>query len=745
MSRPTQIDRYRVTGVLGAGDFATVYRVDLDGAEWALKVCHDGGEPAKARLRAEVQALRALRHKAVPTYKAAGVWEDKPYLVMGLAKGVTLKSAIEQRIANGGTYGDIEAMRIVVALLDALAYVHGRGLVHRDIKDANILVTAAGDAVSLLDFGFAKPDGEVETRSDDSFWRAGAARFSPPAKLDNPARAVASHDVFAVGVATYRMLTGAYPWDADPRRDYSEVRQLMRQPARPLTDLNSRVRAQCSQLVLSLIRTEDSRRPTGATALTDARGTLKALEKLGGRPRHGTGGRLHLPHVSRDPLYGDIRLTAEEWRLLNTPQLQRLRWIRQLGLTHMVYIGAEHSRLSHVLGCVYRVEQILRAIEEVQGVTVDRETRLTARLYALVHDVTHVAYGHTLEDELNFFPRHDRNAPRAARLVLDPSSRLHEVLVASEVGSQILPHFDPDASVHRRSSVEELVTGSTGADVLDYIDRDAYYCGLDHRVDSAIFRQLRIGPSPTSEDDHLISLLYGAHGIRVDRQFAVESLLLERYALFLKVYVHPRKAAASALLGKALAAALYPPRGRAELAESEIERMGDVTLLDRLRASKKHAVSAPVERLWQRSLPRGIYRAQLLAEHDRTDSQYQTRRGAIEALGIFDPKRRQELEQELARAAGLTADEVFVYCPPRAPGHSRIEHWTETRPGDAHVIDAVSGPYHRIREKHLGLWELWVFSTGSDSTTLGRLAGEARDRFGFENLIALDRREDTLF
>ncbi len=103
-----------------------------------------------------------------------------------------------------------------------------------------------------------------------------------------------------------------------------------------------------------------------------------------------------LPRVIRNPLHGDIRLTEFEWQLLHTKECQRLRWIKQIGFANLVYPGAEHSRLSHFIGTLFTADRILRSIEERTGTPFNIEERLTARCYALLHDLSHAPYGHTL-------------------------------------------------------------------------------------------------------------------------------------------------------------------------------------------------------------------------------------------------------------------------------------------------------------------------------------------------------------
>jgi HD superfamily phosphohydrolase len=600
--------------------------------------------------------------------------------------------------------------------------------------------------VSLIDFGFAKKEGATEAGADDSFWRAGSARCSPPAKLLHPRKAVASHDVFAVGVLAYQLLTGAYPWSVSMHQDANELRQHMLSHVPPRVDeRNSLVSPDISRLVMGLLELSDRERPSSAEALQQ---TEKLREDAARRrPAVENPGSIFFPRVVRDPLYGDVRLTEYERDLLNTPEMQRLRHIKQLGLTNLVYPGAQHSRLAHAIGSVHRTEQMLSSIEDTSGVRIETETRLVARIYALVHDVTHVAFGHTIEDELGIFERHDANPERIKRFVLDSRSQIGATLRSNAVGEAVLGHFDDDSSIQKRSAVTDLVSGSTGADVLDYIDRDAYYCGVDHKVDSAIFRQFRLQAAGGDREERLVSLLFGKEGVRIDREYAVESLLSERYALFLKVYCHKRKNAASALLDKALSAALWGGRAgtKSSLTEPEYELLSDDVVIDRLVHSSRRAAKRAATRLQRRELPNGVYRGQLLKEDSRKDNNYASRQFALKKLGLFNPEERMALVAKLAKSAKVDPDDVYLYCPPNAPGYQRVKHWLSREPGQEEKADDVDSVFHDIKSRHLGLWELWVFYAHNEQAPSDAVAAAAGDLFGFPNRIEVNPRIDRLF
>ena len=178
-------------------------------------------------------------------------------------------------------------------------------------------------------------------RDPDSFWRAGAGRFSPPSKLLAPTKAVKKHDVFAIGVTAYLLLTGRYPWSADTLEGVEVLREQME--SAPLVEVhlvNSLVSVDLSRLVSRLLAIEDIRRPNSTDALEQV---IQLAERLKNSPipvRPRRPAPIY-PHVVRDQLHGDVRLDEAEYRVLNTKEMQRLRTIKQLGLTNLVYPGAE--------------------------------------------------------------------------------------------------------------------------------------------------------------------------------------------------------------------------------------------------------------------------------------------------------------------------------------------------------------------------------------------------------------------
>jgi hypothetical protein len=202
--------------------------------------------------------------------------------------------------------------------------------------------------------------------------------------------------------------------------------------------------------------------------------------------------------------------------------------------------------------------------------------------------------------------------------------------------------------------------------------------------------------------------LFGHHGFRLDADFALETILRERFALFLKVYTHPVKVAAGAMIGRAVWSLMKRGRTRG-LTEKELEWMGDNDLLAYLKASQRPLAKRLAEMVLRRTLWKPAFQARALRPTELSERQYDARRSEFDGKGLLDPDRRAQLEARIASKAKRARDEVIVYCPPNAPGLQKIRQYVATGPGTDEVREAVHEPHLRIRSAHIGLWMVFVF------------------------------------
>ncbi len=211
--------RYRVDELIGRGGMATVYRgEDLTlGRQVAIKILDRdlaGDNTFRTRFRLEAQAASRMAHPAiVRVYDAGedsetggdGVVRPVPFIVMELVRGKLLKDVIRE-----GPVPVPDAVRYVDGILEALEYSHRAGVVHRDIKPGNVMVTDAGQ-VKVMDFGIARAVSDSSSTVAETTQILGtAAYFSPEQAKGDPVDARA--DLYSTGVVLYELLTGRQPF-----------------------------------------------------------------------------------------------------------------------------------------------------------------------------------------------------------------------------------------------------------------------------------------------------------------------------------------------------------------------------------------------------------------------------------------------------------------------------------------------------------------------------------------------------
>lgn len=313
--------------------------------------------------------------------------------------------------------------------------------------------------------------------------------------------------------------------------------------------------------------------------------------------------------VVTDPIHGDIFLTELEQIFVDTEPFQRLRRIKQLGNTHLVYPGATHSRFAHSLGSVRVAQDLIDAVLDQQNTRrpvpdlfqewektradmldrlltdnpsdepLDKETAgalndalndalvhldrqvgeavVAARLGALLHDLCHVPFGHSIEDELKILDPHDENESRFERLWarLDLPDRLREQLetggLYGELRRLILPEVAADELKY--PFVEDIVGNTICADLLDYLERDHRSTGLPIALGRRFVSAFYV--TPTGDRDigrHMVLRIVRDGRERTDVVTEVLKYLRYRYELSERALAHHGKLGADAMIGKAL-------------------------------------------------------------------------------------------------------------------------------------------------------------------------------------------------
>jgi formylglycine-generating enzyme required for sulfatase activity len=255
----TIASRYHILGPLGSGGMGTVYLTDdlTLNRKVALKFLKDDRPPdplSTERLRREARAASALDHPNIGVVYDIGEWEGQFYIAMAYYPGETLRD----RIARAPlTIPEVASIASQVA--SALQAAHDAGIVHRDVKPSNVMLTTHG-GVRLLDFGLARllrADDQTETRLTQIGSTPGTPAYMAPEQLRG-LNADSRADVWAFGVMLYEMLAGRRPFLSDAPSDTRDA--ILRTAPQPLRARRADVPRELSELVsAALIKNRDAR------------------------------------------------------------------------------------------------------------------------------------------------------------------------------------------------------------------------------------------------------------------------------------------------------------------------------------------------------------------------------------------------------------------------------------------------------------------------------------------------------
>ena len=235
----------------------------------------------------------------------------------------------------------------------------------------------------------------------------------------------------------------------------------------------------------------------------------------------------------RDPIHGFIEADELEAALIRTRPMQRLRQVRQLGLTHLVFPGAEHSRFGHALGTMHLAGRVYDALARADEMPLDPGPRARARRLvraaALLHDLGHAPFSHWAEDLFEDGIDHEEMSRRL--LAGDEIGGVFERFGDGVEGSDVIRLLGDRLEGPERL-LSPIVSGELDVDKMDYLLRDSLFCGV--RYGNFDLDQVVSTVRPLVDD------ATGEHRLGIDAEglHAVESLILARYYMFTQVYFH---------------------------------------------------------------------------------------------------------------------------------------------------------------------------------------------------------------
>ncbi len=232
--------------------------------------------------------------------------------------------------------------------------------------------------------------------------------------------------------------------------------------------------------------------------------------------------------IINDPVYGFISIPTDlVFDLIEHPYFQRLRYIKQLGMTHLVYPGALHTRFHHALGAMYLMGMAIEILRN-KGHEISHEEEEAVIIAILLHDVGHGPFSHALEEIIVEGISHE-----------DISSMLMKKLDV-EFNGQLTMAISIFNGTYHRKFLHQLVSSQLDMDRMDYLNRDSFFTGVSEGVISSdrIIKMLNV------KDDQV--------AIEEKGIYSVEKFLIARRLMYWQVYLHKTVIAAEQLLAKIL-------------------------------------------------------------------------------------------------------------------------------------------------------------------------------------------------
>jgi len=382
----------------------------------------------------------------------------------------------------------------------------------------------------------------------------------------------------------------------------------------------------------------------------------------------------------KDPVHGYIDLPPVIRPLLDTLVLQRLRYIRQLGFSYLVYPGANHSRFEHSLGTMHLASLMARQID------LEKDERNILETAALLHDIGHGPFSHAIETHSIEYLR--RSHTDISRLISSPDLRWH----LEQAGT------DPDeicalvSGTHRLASI---IHGDLDVDRMDYLLRDAYYTGVPY----GIVDTDRLIRSTGMENN---SICLQERGIQ-----AAESLLIARTLMRPAVYYHHVSRIAEKMFQRSLDLHICSD---SKTILPQMLMMDDASCIHTLMNSDEPVAQEIAHQLYYRRL----YKRALFVSKDDVHMPFRT--------GTISLKQERDLAIDIADMAGVPDKSVLVDIP-EFPSDMmmdvRIQNRYEKTP-----IEEVSPLITTLNETRQHQWRLGVYAPAVHVNAVTKAAKE---------------------
>jgi HD superfamily phosphohydrolase len=350
---------------------------------------------------------------------------------------------------------------------------------------------------------------------------------------------------------------------------------------------------------------------------------------------------LDYTHPVRDPLWKNIHLSEPLLKLIDTAPYRQLSRIKQLGPAYLVYPGATHTRLSHSLGVFHVAKRIIKTLVSISPDSILTVDGVKAFLSAaLLHDLGHFPYTHSFKE----LPLAEHESLTGELVLESPVREIleNDVEVDPRLVSAVVDEEMDHTGDAQLAFFRNVLSGALDPDKLDYLNRDAYFCGVPYGVQDIDFALSRIFPV---WDEGI--------GLDVTGISAVENILFSKYLMYRAVYWHRTVRVATAMIKKAVYLAL-----REQVIEpGSLYGLDDELFFLTLDRAQFDAFDL-IERVYDRRLYRPIY--------ETAFDEGNPRHRALESLDERAALEERIAERLAGRAAGRFGPEsVIVDVPER--------------------------------------------------------------------------------
>lgn len=380
--------------------------------------------------------------------------------------------------------------------------------------------------------------------------------------------------------------------------------------------------------------------------------------------------------IIKDVIYKYIRINENEQKLIDSPELQRLRRIRQLPFSYLVYPGANHTRFEHSLGVMHVAGKIAEKLNlDVQKF----------RIAGLLHDIGHGPFSHLSEMFLSSIGEEGKHEKIVWKVL---KGELGKILNSIGYSKKEIYNL-----IIGKGKFSEIISGGIDADRIDYLQRDAYYTG---------------SASGRINAEYIINLMEKFRGKIVIPEkglLTAEEILLARYMMRNNVYLHHTTLITSSMLLHSL----YKEYENGNLKIDEFVRMDDYSAFNFLRNNE----------IFKRIIERRLFKRAFLVRYDEIN------KSKIKEL--YNYKKLREVEKEIAEKANVNKEEIIIDIR-QLPEKSKINVLVKWR-GKVRNIEEISKFMKVLNEAEKDRWYLGIYTPKEKVKMVSKVAKKILGRW----------------